>query len=721
MKNRFICMRNRFLLAALMFMAAGFAGLKAEKFVGGDVSLLPTIEKAGATYYDKDGKRISDLVTYSRDQGMNAMRVRLFVDPDTYLSNLNSPESWQTDACQSYEYILPICKRIKDAGMKLLLDFHYSDTWADPDNQWTPAAWTSLSDDALGENIYEYTKEILTKLKTAGYAPDFIQTGNEISYGMCWGGENDSSKKVYITRQDSKLTRFGNLLKKASQACREICPEAKIVIHTERVPNTSYTTTYYDWLKSISLDYDIIGLSYYSYYHGRVSQLNTTLTALENKKYGKDIWIVETGQYINWLMGDSDKQYYDTTDAGQNQFATDLLAVLDKHSSVNGLFWWEMEYNAKGTSLKGWYNASLFDNLTGKATSAFYTIAGWSGYESSGSTGGDEDITTPSDFYLLYNQGGDWSVPGTQFSSTGNGTFKLKNIEMYQDGNDYAWFAITSVSDTDWGNINANRYGPIENNTEPSLTDLNSVVQNENSWQIPKGTYDLTFNTTDMTLKVRVSGTEEEEDPSEGVVDPTDPTDPTDPSDPKDPNDPSDPSDKPNDGGGSSDTPSGDGNGGSSTDTPPSSGHGGSSTDTPPSSGDGGSSTDTPPSSGDGGSSTDTPPSTGDGGSSTDTPPSSGDGGSSTDTPPSTGDGGSSTDTPPSTGDGGSSTDTPKDDDDLGSDQPSLPDNPEAGINGITPEEETPVFYNLQGQRVNNPGHGIFIRVCGGKRTKIVL
>ena len=168
---------KRTLLIALMGICSLAAS--AQKYVGGDISLLPEYEQAGAKYYDKDGKNIAAPLTFFKEQGMNAMRLRLFVDPSK-----NTGVDRDANVCQDLEYVKKLGKHIKDAGFKLMLDFHYSDTWADPAKQWTPADWAKLSDAELQQKLYDYTKEVLKEMKKAGAEPDMIQTGNEISYGM---------------------------------------------------------------------------------------------------------------------------------------------------------------------------------------------------------------------------------------------------------------------------------------------------------------------------------------------------------------------------------------------------------------------------------------------------------------------------------------------------------------------------------------------------------
>ena len=194
----------------------------AQKYVGGDISMLPAYEKAGATYYTHDGEPINDLITYSKEEGWNAMRVRLFVNPTKQTTNSSAPYTWSSDdnVCQNIEWAKSLGKRIKDAGMKFMLDIHYSDTWADPSKQWTPATWASLSDEALATKVYDYTQDVLTQLKTAGATPDFVQTGNEISYGMLWGQPNGTLKQCWPSSPAANWTRFEKLLDQATKAVR---------------------------------------------------------------------------------------------------------------------------------------------------------------------------------------------------------------------------------------------------------------------------------------------------------------------------------------------------------------------------------------------------------------------------------------------------------------------------------------------------------------------
>ena len=170
-----------------MLMIAFAIAASAQRYAGGDISLLTKYEEHGARYYDSNGNAIPDMLTFFKNEGMNAMRVRLFVDPSV------APSSEKGEGvCQDLEYVKALGKRIKDAGFKLMLDFHYSDSWADPVKQYTPAAWATFTDAQLQTKIYEYTADVLQQMKDFGAAPDFIQTGNEISYGMMWAGRSAS-------------------------------------------------------------------------------------------------------------------------------------------------------------------------------------------------------------------------------------------------------------------------------------------------------------------------------------------------------------------------------------------------------------------------------------------------------------------------------------------------------------------------------------------------
>ena len=402
-------MKHLFTLLLTWCLTMPLATHAQTKYVGGDISLLPSYEANGAQYKDQNGNAITGgMLPYFKAQGMNAMLVRLFVDP----TKAPADEKEQ-GVRQDLEYVKALGKQIKDAGMQLMLDFHYSDSWADPVKQFTPDAWKNMTDDELYTQIYDYTKDVLQQMKAAGATPDFIQTGNEISYGMLWGARNASasSLKKCWTDQDANWERFTTLLKRAGQACREECPEAKIVIHTERVARVAVLTDFYDKMATFGVDYDIIGLSYYPYYHGKLATLNSVLTILEGR-YDKDIMIVETGYYHDWQPEDISSENdlsatYPINGEGQKKFTQALIDVLNKHERVTGLFWWFMEANEYGLNWNthrvthDWYNAGLFDNQTGRAEPALYILKEFLGEQAHVTELGTEAGTQPQAVYTL--------------------------------------------------------------------------------------------------------------------------------------------------------------------------------------------------------------------------------------------------------------------------------------------------------------------------------
>ncbi len=384
---------------------------QAIKYVGGDISMLTKYENANKKYYTSSGSSISDLITYCKSQGWNTMRVRLFVSP----TGAYADGTACNDVCQDLDYVKVLGKRIKDAGMYFLLDFHYSDTYADPSNQWTPAAWKNLSNSNLYTQIKTYTESALQTLIDYGATPDAIQIGNEISYGMCWGNYTTGTPTYvcWTSSSSSNWSRFTTLLSYASQACRSKCPSAQVILHTERVPQTNVLTNFYDKMASAGVDYDVIGLSYYAEHHGTLSTLGTALNTLQTRYPAKKIWIVETAYSANsYGIGSTYDltSTYPRTDAGQNSFTTDLISTLHAYSNVKGLFWWFPEDNPYGNSTSvrssgdGWWNGSLFNQSTGRARTALTTLATFNDE-------GDEEEEEEDDEFAIYINTNGGSAP----------------------------------------------------------------------------------------------------------------------------------------------------------------------------------------------------------------------------------------------------------------------------------------------------------------------
>lgn len=382
-------------LIVLLALVVSLCTAHGARYAGGDISLLPLYEQLQAKYYDYDGNPIDDVIKFYADEGMNLMRVRLMVNPSDFPggtgdSKNSAGKSWSYDpnCCQTLEYILPICQRIQAAGMNLLLDFHYTDYWADPDHQWTPESWKNLDDAGLCQKLYDYTKESLIWLRDRGVVPEFIQTGNEISFGMLYGafGTSQANFKLATGENDrSCWERLTNMLKRAGQACREVCPDAGIVLHTEQVPNHWNLWNFYRWMGEFSVDYDIIGLSYYPYWHGDIPVAEAEITDLEKCFPDKKIWIVEFNHPYAW-EADGAKPLYDKyphSSDGQQSITQATIDMLNGHTNANGLIWWWPEFNKKDyvkpdyESWDGWYSSPLFSSYDGRALPATRVLASY--------------------------------------------------------------------------------------------------------------------------------------------------------------------------------------------------------------------------------------------------------------------------------------------------------------------------------------------------------
>ncbi len=490
-------MIRHYLVFTCLLFVGSIAAHAVNKFVGGDISLLTKYEQHGAIYYNENGARITNMLNYLESAGMNAMRVRLFVDPSKA-----GAEDQGEGVCQDLPYVLALGQRIKSAGFHLLLDIHYSDTWTDPGQHSTPASWTVTS--ALADSVYSYTKRVLNAMIDAGARPDFIQVGNEVTYGMMWPtGHCYPSGANYGT---GTFSTFANYLKQGIKACREVCPDSEIVIHTE-MGRASNVIAFYETLKGYTTDYDIIGLSYYPYWHGDLSVLDNLLTTLESSHPSKKIQIVETGYPHAYYPSGASYDLQSTwpaTEAGQKAFAQQLVALLNGHDNVNGLYWWFPEANEYGINYTNsvttdWYNCGWWDNATGQVMDALFEVPAFL----DGS--GDE----PSDSVEIYIVGGEgtWSLeqPLGKMKNMGDGnyvdtlTIAAPIYFVFADGSPEQW-------NNDWTAFNANyRYGPSATVTISAGNTYTTAKRNNNYSYYFTGDgsdYLFSFNVDDLTFKV---------------------------------------------------------------------------------------------------------------------------------------------------------------------------------------------------------------------------
>ena len=243
------------------------------KMIGADISFLPQLESRGMKFIDKGVE--SDAIEILKNHGLNYIRLRIFVNPEN--ENGYSPNQGFCDL----EHTLQMAKRIKDAGLNLLLDFHYSDTWADPQKQFKPKVWKGLEFEELTSTLKEYTKSVLLSLKEQGTLPEMVQVGNEINHGIVW-------PEGHI----SNLDNLAELLKAGTEAVREVDPKIFVMMHLALGGQNEEAVFWFDNMIARGVDFDIIGLSYYPRWHCTLDDLNFNMHDLI-KRYQKDINIVE--------------------------------------------------------------------------------------------------------------------------------------------------------------------------------------------------------------------------------------------------------------------------------------------------------------------------------------------------------------------------------------------------------------------------------------------
>lgn len=338
----------RFLFAVLLSITAA----SAQGFLSGvDLSHLKFFEDRGKTY--KINGATGDAIAILKNQGINCVRLRLFtssaaqaqVDPYNYTNNL--------------AYVVPLAVRVKSAGMKLLLDFHFSDTWADPGNQAKPAAWTNLSFVQLQMQVRSYCSNAIAIFAASNALPDYVQIGNETTGGFLWtegevGGAYDNS---------TQWAQFGTLMKAAIQGVKDAAGTSvpKLIVHIDRGGDWATTQWFFDHLNAQAIPYDIIGESYYPFWHGELTALQTCLSNAA-MRYQKPIIVLETDfPYASStnLVG------FTASTNGQVNYVIALAQIVKGLPGARGLgiFWWAAEYqNLSGYNLAGYNQRSLFSS-----------------------------------------------------------------------------------------------------------------------------------------------------------------------------------------------------------------------------------------------------------------------------------------------------------------------------------------------------------------------
>ena len=340
-------------IALIIFLLASFSSIysQSDSFIrGADLSFAQQIEDLGGVY--KVNGVAENVLDIFKENGVNYVRLRLWHTP--------------ADGYCGLQKTLAFAKRIKQKGLKFLLDFHYSDSWADPGKQTKPAVWTNLSFEVLKDSVYNYTRNVITLLKNQNTLPDMVQIGNEIIQGMLWpdGKVNGSSG----------WNSLGELLKKGIQGVKDAAGsnQVKIMLHINNGYDNAASIWWFDNIVAQKVEFDVIGLSFYPFWSGTLSALEYNVNYLA-AKYGKEINVVETA--YPWTLSWNDNVNnsvglpnqlltgYPATPQGQYDFIKSLMNIIQNipNSKGNGFFYWAPDWISLSNLGSSWENMTFFD------------------------------------------------------------------------------------------------------------------------------------------------------------------------------------------------------------------------------------------------------------------------------------------------------------------------------------------------------------------------
>lgn len=339
---------------------------------GADISSLEAVEDYGGKFYDFDGSEV-DVIEFLKENGCNYYRLRIWNSPTASFD--------AGDYC-NLEHTLTMAKRIKEAGVSYLLDFHYSDWWADPENQTVPAEWQGMTGDELVTAVYDYTAEVLTALAEEDAYPDMVQIGNEIGNGMLWD---------YGSMEHPEM--LAKFLNSGIQAVRDTTPEGQetlIMIHVQTGGSVGATQTFFETIEANGVtDYDLVGLSYYPYWQGTFADMRANIDNIY-EQFGKQTVLAETAYPFTNDNADSKSNMvseadikgvgFEASEENQRRVLELIMNAVAECEGGLGIFYWEPAWLAvegagvsKGSGNE-WENQTLFD-FEGKALDAVRAFA----------------------------------------------------------------------------------------------------------------------------------------------------------------------------------------------------------------------------------------------------------------------------------------------------------------------------------------------------------
>ncbi|MBN2172885.1 MAG: glycosyl hydrolase 53 family protein [Bacteroidales bacterium] len=292
--------------------------IHSDRMIGADISFLPQIEARGGVFYE-NGDTI-DAIQLLKEHGFNYIRLRIFVNPE------NEKGYAPGEGYCGLNHTLDMAKRVKEAGLKLLLDFHYSDYWADPQQQYKPRAWDELDFETLKDSVKSYTERVLAALKNQVTMPDMVQIGNEINHGFLW-------PDGYIGNPD----QLAGLLQAGVEGAKAIDPGLPVMMHIALGGQNDESVFWLDNMIARGVKFDIIGLSYYPRWHGTLADLSRNMHDLL-KRYDKPVNVVE---YSDFKREVHDIVFSLPDDMGRGACIWEPLGwrsgMFDKNGEVNDL------------------------------------------------------------------------------------------------------------------------------------------------------------------------------------------------------------------------------------------------------------------------------------------------------------------------------------------------------------------------------------------------
>ncbi|MBP2630559.1 MAG: glycosyl hydrolase 53 domain protein [Firmicutes bacterium] len=340
-------------------------GISPDFMKGADVSMIKEIELKGGKFYDQGVEK--DCLDILQEHGINWVRLRIWNNPIVNGVEVGGGNTDETKA-------LEIAARAKAKGMKVLIDFHYSDFWADPGKQNKPAAWANHNAKQLEKDVYTYTSKVMKDFAAKGIEPDMVQIGNELNNGMLWPEGKTTSPEGY--------KNLANMIRQGLKAVRDNDPDksVKLMVHLANGGDNALYRSFFDSLiiENKVNDFDVIGLSYYPFWHGKMEQLENNMNDVSTR-YNKDVVVVETAMGFTNDGFDAQKNCYGPNEEHLGGYkssvqgqATGIRNIMEAVSKVNnkrglGVFYWEPDWiPTPGVGWKHgegneWENLAMFD------------------------------------------------------------------------------------------------------------------------------------------------------------------------------------------------------------------------------------------------------------------------------------------------------------------------------------------------------------------------